>query len=80
MGGLSGAELVHAYRQIRAGNTLDGVMAGLSGAGGLIAMAPNPVAKAIGTAMAVPPLAYQAYQAYKGDNAGVPTQTDPMGN
>jgi len=80
MGGLSGAELVHAYRQIRAGNTLDGVMAGLSGAGGLIAMAPHPVAKAIGTAMAVPPLAYQAYQAYKGDNAGVPTQTDPMGN
>jgi len=80
MGGLSGAELVHAYRQIRAGNTLDGVMAGLSGTGGLIAMAPHPVAKAIGTAMAVPPLAYQAYQAYKGDNAGVPTQTDPMGN
>ena len=80
MGGLSGAELVHAYRQLREGNTLDGVMAGLSGAGGLLAMAPHPVAKAIGTAMAVPPLAYQAYQAYKGDNAGVPTQTDPMGN
>ena len=80
MGGLSGAELVHAYRQIREGNTLEGVMAGISGAGGLIAMAPHPVAKAIGTAMAVPPLAYQAYQAYKGDNAGVPTNVDPMGN
>ena len=80
MGGLSGAELVHAYRQLNEGKTLDGVMAGLSGAGGLIAMAPHPIAKAIGTAMAVPPLAYQAYQAYKGDNAGVPTQTDPMGN
>lgn len=80
MGGLSGAELVHAYRQLREGNTLEGVMAGISGAGGLISLAPHPVAKAIGTAMAVPPLAYQAYQAYKSDNAGVPTSVDPMGN
>jgi len=80
MGGLSGAELVHAYRQLQEGNTLEGVMAGLSGAGGLIAMAPHPVAKVIGTAMSVPPLAYQGYQAFKGDNAGVPTNVNPMGD
>jgi hypothetical protein len=65
MGGLSGAELVHAYNELQAGNTLEGVMAGLSGIGGLVSMVPHPVAKAVGTAMALPPLAYQGIKAYK---------------
>lgn len=77
MGGLSGAELVHAYRQLEAGNTLEGVMAGLSGVGGLIAMAPHPVAKAVGTAMTLPPLAYQGYKAYK--DLQLPEGAKPMG-
>jgi len=75
MGGLSGAELVHAYRELEAGNTLEGVMAGLSGVGGLISMVPHPVAKAVGTAMTLPPLAYQGYKAYK--NYQTPEEAKP---
>ena len=74
MGGLSGAELVHAYNELQAGNTLEGVMAGLSGMGGLVSMVPHPVAKAVGTAMALPPLAYQGIKAYKEHKAN---QFDP---
>jgi hypothetical protein len=65
MGGLSGAELVHAYNELQAGNTLEGVMAGLSGVGGLVSMVPHPVAKAVGTAISLPPLAYQGIKMYK---------------
>jgi len=65
MGGLSGAELVHAYNELQAGNTLEGVMAGLSGIGGLVSLVPHPVAKAVGAAMSLPPLAYQGIKAYK---------------
>ena len=79
MGSLSGAELVHAYRQLEAGNTMDAVMAGLSGAGGLISMAPHPVAKAVGTAMTIPGLAYQGYKEAKERGFEMPT-VNPMGN
>ena len=65
MGGLSGAELVHAYNEFKAGNTFDGVMSGLSGVGGLVSLVPHPVAKVVGTAMSLPPLAYQGYQLYQ---------------
>jgi hypothetical protein len=65
MGGLSAGELVHAYNEFQAGNTLAGVMAGLSGAGGLVGLIPHPAAKAAGAIMSLPPLAYQGYQAYK---------------
>jgi len=65
MGGLSAGELVHAYNEFQAGNTLEGVMAGLSGAGGLVGLIPHPAAKAAGAIMSLPPLAYQGYQAYK---------------
>jgi hypothetical protein len=80
MGGLSGAELVHAYNEFKAGNTFEGVMAGMSGVGGLLSLVPHPATKAIGTAMSLPPLAYQGYQMYqarKNRNSGsgaLPTQ------
>lgn len=65
MGGLSGAELVHAYNEFKAGNTFEGVMAGMSGVGGLLSLVPHPATKAIGAAMSLPPLAYQGYQMYQ---------------
>jgi hypothetical protein len=65
MGGLSGAELMHAYNELQAGNTLEGVMSGLSGIGGLVGLVPHPITKAVGAAMSLPPLAYQGIKAYK---------------
>jgi uncharacterized membrane protein YebE (DUF533 family) len=65
MGGLSGAELVHAYNEFKAGNTFDGVMASMSGVGGLLSLIPHPATKAVGAAMSLPPLAYQGYQMYQ---------------
>jgi hypothetical protein len=65
MGALSAAELVHAYREFQAGNTLEGVLSTMSGVGGAIALAPHPAAKAIGAAMGAVPLGYQLYQASK---------------
>jgi len=79
MGGLSGAELVYAYRQFEAGNTVDAVIAGLSGVGGLISLAPHPAAKLVGTAMTVPGMAYQGYQEAKERGFEMPT-VKPMGN
>jgi len=66
MGGLSGAELVHAYKSFQQGETLEGVMAGLSGVGGMLSMIPTPYTEAAGLAMSAVPLAYQGYKAYTG--------------
>lgn len=79
MGGLSGAELVYAYRQYQAGNNVDAIIAGLSGVGGLVSLVPNPAAKLIGTAMTVPGMAYQGYQEAKERGFEMPT-VNPMGN
>jgi len=66
MGGLSGAELMHAYDALfNRGETLEGVMAGLGGIGGLISLVPHPAAKVVGTAMTIPPLMYEGYKALK---------------
>jgi len=79
MGGLSGAELVYAYRQLEAGNTVDAVIAGLSGVGGLVSLAPHPAAKLVGTAMTIPGLAYQGYKEAKEQGFEMPT-VNSMGN
>jgi hypothetical protein len=63
MGGLSGAELIHAYNEIQKGNTTEGVLAGLTGVGGLVGMIPSPYTKAIGFGLTLPGLAYQGYHA-----------------
>jgi hypothetical protein len=65
MGGLSAAELVHAYREFQAGNTMEGVMSSIGGVGGALALTPHPVAKAVGLGMGAIPLGYQLYQASK---------------
>ena len=65
MGGLSGYEIMHAYNAYKAGEPLDAILSALSGVGGLVSLAPNPVAKVVGTAMAAPALGYQLYQASK---------------
>ena len=65
MGGLSGYEIMHAYNAYKAGEPVDAILSALSGVGGLVSLAPHPVAKAVGTAMAAPALGYQLYQASK---------------
>jgi hypothetical protein len=65
MGGLSGAELVHAYDAFQRGETLEGVMAGMGGVGGLLSLVPHPATKAVGTAMTIPPLMYEGYKALR---------------
>ena len=65
MGGLSGYEIMHAYNAYQAGEPIDAILSGLSGVGGLISLAPNPAAKVIGTAMTLPAVGNQLYQASK---------------
>lgn len=65
MGGLSGYEIMHAYNAYKAGEPLDAILSGLSGVGGLVSLAPHPATKAIGTAMTLPAVGYQLYEASK---------------
>lgn len=65
MGGLSGYELMHAYNAYKEGQPIEAIIAGLSGVGGLMALAPHPATKAIGTAMTLPAVGYQMYEASK---------------
>jgi len=65
MGGLSGYEIMHAYNAYQNGDSVDAILSGLSGVGGLVSLAPHPGAKVIGTAMTAPALGYQLYQASK---------------
>jgi len=65
MGGLSGYEIMHAYNAYQNGDSVDAILSGLSGVGGLVSLAPHPAAKVIGTAMTLPAVGNQLYQASK---------------
>jgi len=67
-GAFSGYELVNAYDAARKGDYLDAFMAGLGGVGGALSLVPFPAVRGAGMLLSAPPLAYEAYKAYRDFN------------
>lgn len=64
-GAFAGYDAAQAYDDIQQGNYTDAAFHGLGAASGALMATPNLYAKGVGAAMAVPPLAYEAYKYFK---------------
>jgi len=64
LGGVTaGYELAEAANAIKRGDYKGAILPGMSGAGAALSLIPTVPTKLIGAGLAIPPLAYQAYQA-----------------
>ena len=64
-GAFAGYDAAQAYDDIQQGNYTDAAFHGMGAASGALMATPNYYAKGVGAAMAVPPLAYEAYKHFK---------------
>ena len=79
-GGMAGYEGVQAWDELQQGNIPGAVMHGLSGAGGALMTLPHPAAKGAGLLLSAPPLMYEGYKAFTGQDplqTTMPTATPP---
>lgn len=77
-GAMSGYELAKAYNALKAGQPGEAILPALSGVGGALMMVPSLPTKAVGAALAFPPLAYEAYKAYTEPDQPPPPTMAPL--
>lgn len=73
-GAMAGYDAQQAIESFRKGDYVDAAMSGMGAAGGTLMMAPNLRAKAVGAAMSVPPMAYEAYKYFNPKQDEQPTK------